>query len=284
MGKFAASELIVKESWAILKSDSELMWFPILSSCLSLFATVVLAVGYFFFLLGGDIHALEGNQAGQDMTYAGLFVLYLVTFFIVNFFEAAMYVIIHGRFSGKDLGFSDGIKGAERLIENIFLWSLINATVGIVLRMIADRSKLAGAIVAWFFGAAWNILTFFSLPAIVIGEAHVTDSFKESASIIRAKWGETIIVNFGIGIVFTLIFFLGLALTIGFVVMAAMSGAPGVLVLGIIGLFFIFLIVLSVVSSTLNVIFKAALYEYAKSGTVPPGFTPAVVQGAIRSK
>ena len=84
MGKFAASELIVKESWAILKSDSELMWFPVLSSVLSLLATVVLGIGYFFFLLGGDVHALEGNPRGQDMTYAALFVLYLVTFFIVN--------------------------------------------------------------------------------------------------------------------------------------------------------------------------------------------------------
>jgi hypothetical protein len=88
-----------------------------------------------------------------------------------------------------------------------------------VLQFIADRSKLVGKIVASIFGAAWAILTYFSLPSLVIGQRTVKESFKESAALIRKTWGETIIVNFGVGFFFGILFFLGLALSIGIIVL-----------------------------------------------------------------
>ncbi|MCA9356940.1 hypothetical protein H6784_01380 [Candidatus Nomurabacteria bacterium] len=42
------------------------------------------------------------------------------------------------------------------------------------------------------------------------------------------------------------------------------------------------LIAVSAISSVLNAIFKVALYEYASTGRVPEGFSPEIVQNAVR--
>jgi hypothetical protein len=44
------------------------------------------------------------------------------------------------------------------------------------------------------------------------------------------------------------------------------------------------MVLILAVSSTLSSIFKLAIYEYARTGNVPEGFTPEVVINAVQSK
>ncbi len=97
---------------------------------------------------------------------------------------------------------------------------------------------------------------------------------------IRKTWGETIIVNFGVGLIFglinTLLFAVGIVILILFPTMNVAIG---------IGSSLIFLIILlSILSTSLNAIFKLVLFEYARTGTVPQGFSLDVVQSAIKVK
>jgi hypothetical protein len=282
LGKFAASKMILTESWAILKQDKEVMWFPVLSALVASFAVLVLIIGYYIVVLGNNIDALSenGSEQGPVVMYATLLVFYLVTFFITNYFQAGMLTIIAARLKGQNLGFKDGIRGANKSLGKLFVWSLISATVGVILKVIEDRGKVFGTIVSLVLGAAWNILTFFSLPALIVGETSITDSFKESAAIIRKTWGEAIIVNFGVGLM------LGLFVAVVLIVAAVLCFVfpTPVAIAIILGLGLITIVAASVVSSTLGVIFKLALYEFAKTGTIPTGFSAALVQGAIQKK
>lgn len=282
MGKWKASITIVKQSWALLLEDKEIMWFPVLSSLTGLLALIVMATGYFFLSLGGDWSSFqEGSESQMNAdSYALLFVYYLVMMFIVNFFETGIYIIVHARFNGGDLNFRDGINGAIENSWKIFIWSCISATVGVVLRAISDRSKLIGKIVAMLLGAAWTILTYFSLPALIIGKKGIVDSFKESASLIRRTWGEAIIINLGVGLFFSGLFFLLFALCIGIAILVPSF----TVIIGLIIFFVIAIIVLSVISSALSSIFKLALYEYATTGRVPNGFSAELVQHAVKPK
>lgn len=280
VGKFKASRMIVKESWALLKQDKEILWFPVLSSLTSLVAFAVMGILFFIFVMGSDLQAFE-TEAEQNLGllgYALLIVYYTVMFFIVNFFQAGIYIIAHARMNGSDLTFKDGIRGAQEVAGKIFLWSLISATVGVVLRAIAERSKLIGKIVVMLLGAAWNILTYFSLPSLVIGKTSVPDSFKMSAQTIRKTWGETIIIQLGVGLFFALIFFVGFAVTVGIMMLA-----PTKLVVFATGtLFVVFIIALSIIASALGAIFKIALFEYAQTGVVPQGFSPELIENAVK--
>lgn len=199
-------------------------------------------------------------------------------FCIANYFLAGIYTIVNGRFNGQNLSFIDGIKNANKHIGRIFIWSLISATVGVILQIISDKSKLIGKIVATIFGAAWAILTYFSLPTLIIGERSIKESFKESSSAIRKTWGETIIVNFGIG----LFFFLFIVTTLTIMITIAVL-VPDVIVFILLGiLFIIFFTAITIIFSTLNSIVKLALYVYASTGVVPQGFTPELIQSTVK--
>jgi len=282
IGKFKASKMIVRESWAVLMQNKELAWFPVFSAIASLVALVFMVLVFFFVVMAGDINAFNniGDRASDVMTYATLLVYYVVMFFITNYFMAGVYIIVQGQFNGQNLSLSDGIRGANQNIGKIFVWSLISATVGVVLRIISDKSKWLGKLVAWLLGAAWALLTYFSLPSLIIGQKSVGESFKESAAVIRKTWGETIIINFSVGLFFTF-------LVLGIIVVCA-----GILILVpvfemfvlLAVLFTVSMVVISILSSTLGSIFKLALYQFAITGTVPAGFTSDLVKGAIKAR
>jgi len=290
--------MIVKESWGVLKQDKEILWFPVLSALTMLAVYAVVVTLYFFGMFGGDFSALmaaiEAEEAGTSMltdtqeiiSYLILFVTYLLSFLVVNFFQAGIMSIAWARFQGRDLTFGDGMRAAASKLGPIFVWSLISATVGLILDQISQRLGWAGKLIAIFLGAAWNILTFFSLPALVLGNATIIGSFKDSAAMIRKTWGETVIVSIGVGLFFGLVF-LGLAVAIiGIGITAAvLSDGFGPLIL--LASFVILLLVLPlivVVASALSSIFKVALFEYARTGIMPSGFTPALIQQAIEAK
>jgi hypothetical protein len=282
IGKFKGSIRIVKESWAILRQDKEILWFPVLSLVVSIIAFGIFCLALFFVVFGGDFAALqEWGESSFGVIDAVIFVVYYtLMYFIVNFFQAGIYIIAHGRMQGRNLTFQDGIRGAQEVIGKIFVWSLISATVGVILRTLAERSKLLGRIVVMILGAAWGILTYFSLPSLVIGRASVIDSFKMSADTIRKTWGETIIVNLGVGLIFGLITFVGLI--VGVIVILVMPVVY--VVIPIILLMFVFVLGVSIVANALGAIFKLALFEYARTGVVPQGFSADIIQSAISSK
>jgi hypothetical protein len=280
IGKFKASQMIVKESWDVLNKDKEIMWFPVISFISTLVAILLMGVLFYFVALGGNPEVFShGRHAENDVAvYGTLLIYYIVVFFIVNFFEAGLFIIVQGRFSGSNLSFMDGLRGAGRNFMKIFYWSLISATVGMILRIISDKSRFIGKIVASIFGAAWGILTYFSLPALVIGNLSIKDSFKESAAIIRKTWGETLIVNFGVGLFFSVLTFILLALSVGTIVLVPTFQV----FITVATLFILAMIVMAVISSTLNSIFKLVLFNYARTGQVPQGFSEELVIGAIK--
>jgi hypothetical protein len=281
IGKFNASLQIIKQSWAVLKQNKEIMWIPIISSISSLVIMVAIVVLFFIFAFGGSIEGIrtfDNSLTNNIIIYGVLFVYYLLTFLIVNYFQAVLFIIVQAHFSGKDLTLKQGFEEAKVSFNKILIWSLISATVGIVLGIIADKFKIAGRIIASLLGAAWNIMTYFSLPSLVIGKTSVKDSFKESASMIRKTWGETIIVNFGVGYCFGILAFVLIALAVGiaFIIPTLTVGiCVAVLLL-------ICLIILSIISSTLGSIFKLVIYNYAKTGQVPQGFSSDIVKGALK--
>jgi hypothetical protein len=280
LGKFQASKMIVKQSWNVLNKDMEIMWFPILSFLATIVTLIVMGVLFFFIVLGGHPEALkEGNmEANNIAVYGTVFIYYIIMFFITNFFQAGLITIVQGRFNGSNLSFMDGLRGAARNFMKIFYWSVISATVGVILNVIEDKFKFIGRIISTLLGAAWTILTYFSLPSLIVGNLSVKDSFKESAVLIRKTWGETLIVNFGVGLFFGILTFMLFALSIGSIVL--IPTYQMFLTSMILLVLAIFMVV--IISSALSSIFKLALYNYAKTGKAPEGFSEELIAGAIK--
>lgn len=85
-------------------------------------------------------------------------------------------------------------------------------------------------------------------------------------------------MQFGVGLVFVGIYFLALAIAVGIIVLAPTA----TVVIPVLILLAITVVILGVLSSTLGSIFKLALYNFARTGKVPQGFSPSVIYNAIK--
>lgn len=282
IGKFKASLMIAKASWNLLVQDKEMLWFPILSLLASLAVFVVGMVIFFFSVLGGDIAAVEQmseSQSVSPVSYAGLFLVYFVSYFITIFFQTGIVAIVNGRINGQDLSFSDGLRVASDHIGKIAAWSAFSATVGVILRAISDRSAWLGKLVAGLLGAVWSIATFFIVPVLIFEKGSVMDSLRSSGDTVKKMWGEAIIVNVGAGFVFMMLAFGGV-----FLFIASLFTGNGTLILWSVLALILYFFVLALISSTLDVIFRVVLYQYAKQGVVPEGISPEVLQMVFKRK
>jgi hypothetical protein len=154
---------------------------------------------------------------------------------------------------------------------------VVSATVGLILRIIEDRSDKIGQIVAGLLGMAWTVVSFLVVPILVIENKGPIVALKDSTALLKKTWGEQLVSNFSFGTIFFL-------LAMPAFVVVALGFYLGGAVAGIVclGLAVIYLIALALVQSALQAIFQTALYLYARDGQVPEGFHAEVLENALR--
>ncbi len=282
---FSNSWQLLKATWAILRKDKELALYPLISSGVLTVVTVIIGI-LGILILGIDIGSVgqaESNAFGDVLSYVVLFIIYLVDALIASYFTAALVGAAMIRIDGGDPTFQDGIRIANENFRNLLSWAVISATVGAILRTIASDDSFLGRIVASLIGAAWNIATFLVIPVLVEEQTSGIDSVKRSTSLLRNTWGVQIIGNIGLGWAAALIVLLTLFVGIGlFVLLLRLELA--VIAIGVLFLMVLALIVISMIFSTLDGIYRAAVYRYAVGGTVPDDFDIELIQGAFRDK
>jgi hypothetical protein len=163
-------------------------------------------------------------------------------------------------------------------LGRITAWAFVSATVGVILKFLADRAGFLGKIVIGLLGAAWSIATYFIVPVMIFEKRSLRDSVKQSTQLIAKTWGESLVAAGGIGVFIMLLAVGGLILPVAAFFISPMAGliALGILV--------VYWIALAVMSSALTGIFRTALYLYATEGRAPAGFTPDFVQNAFAPK
>lgn len=277
------SYAIFTQSLSVLRQDKEILIFPILSGIFSIlaFAGIVfggVVTGTFQRLAESGDRSLEGNLIG----YAVLFVWYFVSWFIVLFFNVGVVACARIRLEGGDPTVGDGFRAAKENLGRIVVWALVSATVGLILRIIAERSKLIGALIAKFLGAVWAIATYFVVPVMIFEKRGVKESMTSSTQLIKKTWGESLVAAAGVGIVIMLFGVAGLALPI-----IGIFISPTAAVIGL-GTMVLYWIVLSIISSALTGIYRTGLYLYATKGNATPAlnnfaanaFAPKGAKGA----
>lgn len=274
--RFANSYALVKQSWSILKKDKEILVFPVLSGITSMVVAASFIVPFFF--LG--LHGGTGSHSARDVQpfwYVLTFAFYLVTYFVTIFFNVGVMHCAAKRMDGGDPTVADGFNGAFSNIGAIFAWSLVSATVGMVLKAIEQRGEIVTRIVASIFGIAWTLLTFFVVPVMIFEGAGVKQGISRSAELFKKAWGEQLVGSGGIGLFMGVLGLAGLIpvvvgiwfLTLG----AAGIGIGFVLFAAAIA----YWISLSVVGAALQGIFSVALYRYAATGIVPSDYSQELI-------
>ena len=265
----------------LLLADKSLLLFPLMSGVsmmliVASFAVPLLAVGSV--LRGtGVTHSLD------FLSYIGLFAFYWIQFSVMIFFNVALVEVALRRMDGKQAGIADGLRRATSRLPTIIAYALIAATIGTLLRVIAERVGFLGRIVVALIGLAWTIATALVVPVLVIEQVGPVDVIARSTELIKKAWGETLIGNAGIGLVFGLLTFLLVAVALGAEFIASVIGSPTLAIL-IVAAAVVMFIVLVLTQSALQGIYTAALYRYANGDGATPGVDKGLLESAFRPK
>jgi len=275
----------MRASWDVLKQDKELLLFPLLSAIccvlvLASFAAPVLAMTdwqaageHMTSSAAQTLAASDGHfSAGQALQMLVLFLFYCCNYFVIIFFNAGLIACARIRMEGGDPTVGDGLRAAWARLPAIAGWAVLAATVGMLLRMIEERSNLVGRIVAGLLGVAWSLTSFLVVPILVIENDGPISALQRSAGLLKKTWGEQIIGNFSFGLIFVLLALPG-ALFVG---LGVAAHSIALLVVSI-----VYFVGIALAQSALQGIFQAALYLYMRDGQAPEGFEADALQASI---
>ena len=270
---------LVKASAAVLRSDKELIVFPIVSTIALALVTITFILPMIAAGLFDDMFTGESRILG----YIVAFVYYTVNYTVIIFANSALVGAAMIRLKGGDPTLGDGFRIATERFGTILGYALISATVGLILKIISERGKRVGQIVANLGGMAWSLATYLAVPVLVVEKVGPLEAVKRSANLLKRTWGEQIAGNFGIGAVQGLAILLVFLLSVPFFILA--GSAESLLISALTGVALVIAIVLiSLIGSTLNGIYVAAVYRYAAEDDVGIFFDEQMVREAFRAK
>lgn len=259
LGTLRTGLRLTRDSVHVLREYPNLLLFPLGG----IGVTLLLVVGSF-------LADLVLTQYG----YVTVFLLYLLVTYVGSFFAAGLVYSVNDAFHGRTPSLSSGLAAAWQKKRPLLIWSLLAATVGVIIqRLQHNRSPLGAQIAARLFQFGWAVTTFFIIPVIVFEDVGIRETFEKSATTFRKTWGETLGSGLGIGFVQLVIVVGGLILVIILNILLGAVGAPGLFSF----VFFLgggIVVVLGaiVIGQTVRAITKTALYVFAADGRKPKEF------------
>lgn len=275
MSRFSRGFQLFKETFGILKKDRQLLLFPVISGVVTLLVVATFFLSLFFSGIISDVDA----SASSPLVYVLVFAFYVVSYFVVIYFNTALVSCALMRLDGKDPTFMDGIHAASARIGKIFSWTLVAATVGLILQLIrGDGDNLLVSLVSALLGAAWSLATFFVIPVIVVNDLGGFAAIERSWNLFKSTWGETFIGSASLGLILIPALLLFLA---GVIIIVMGLFEVGLLIV-VVGLFL--MVISAILYGALQGIFVAIMYRYATTGDVPDAIDRSLVEGAFVPK
>src|SRR2546427_652352 len=195
--------------------------------------------------------------------HVGPELVYSFPFFVSIYFTAAVMGAAMLRLNGGDPTISDGLRVARENWKRIAGWALVSATVGLILRALAERFGFIGRIVAGFAGAAWGIVTYLVVPVLIFEKIGPWAAVKRSGSLLRKTWGEAAGGYITLGAIFVLLALPGIAF---FVIGALVGGVIGLIIgVAIAAIYWLILGLLGAAAQSILVNIPVKLYGATES-------------------
>ena len=270
-------EDVLKAVISVIKKEPKLVIFPIISIMLTILVlfTFLIPSSYLQGLSTIEfIKTLDIETFESALPIILLFIYYLISYLIIIYFNSALVACAYQLMNKKQVNIKHGFNVVHKNIGKILLWSVVSATIGVVLKYMRDHSK---SIVQLIFSAvadiAWSLLTYFVIPVMIIENLDLIKSIRKSGSIFRKTWGE----NFRARIILAAYLFVSLLPGLGLLIKGFMSESAFFIILGV-----ILALIAIIVFSAIETILRTALYVYGSTGRVPLGFKDSSLKNVFR--
>lgn len=251
---------LTKVSLGVIRQEKSLLLLPLISF-------LIIGIAWAVFIISIFLTVWPSGVFNVTLFVVGLFFLYFFTYFVTTFFAAAVMGAAMIRLNGGDPTIGDGLRIAKENIGRILAWAVISATVGVILRALAERAGWIGRIIAAGASLAWGILTYLVLPSLIFEKLGPWAAVKRSGSLIKKTWGEAAggyLTMTGIFVLLGMVGFL-------FVIIGVAIGTLTAILLTFL-VAIVYWLILALFASAAQGVLVTALYRYATTGQVVEGF------------
>src|SRR5258708_38447565 len=133
MNAFSRSWHLTKLTFDVINKDRELLWFALLSF---LFSAVFAIAMIFPTVIAALLEQGVSTDSMGFFEYLILFITYFGLAFIATFFNVCVVYTTKIRFEGGNATFGESLKFAFSKAGLIAQWSLLSASVGLLLRVL----------------------------------------------------------------------------------------------------------------------------------------------------
>jgi Family of unknown function (DUF6159) len=254
-GRMARGTRLADEAFMVVKGDRRLLLLPAAALLLDvLCAGVLLALA-----------AAVSGRHGRDVVLAVAFAatLYPVTVFS-TFFNVALMHVVSQRWQGHQASVRDGLLVARRRLGVILAWSLLAASVGVVVQLVQRIGHFAWIerLLALLLNFAWAVATFFVVPALALEDIGPLTAIKRSSAVVRRRWPESLTGSIAIGGVSAFAMIPGIVLCVAGVATFKSHPVTGALLL-LVGV--VLALPVMLYSSATSALFSLAVWEYANT-------------------
>lgn len=275
-----------KMSYGLLFRRKRLILFPVISS---LAAALVLASFVLPLWQAGVLAEwsqfmdAEAANTTSPMMYVTAFCFYFCNYFVIVFFNTGLVACVLKIMNGEEATVSYGLSFAMKRLPQIFGWALFSAVIGVLLKVVENSHKKAGALIASVLGSAWTALAYFVVPVIVTDGVGPVEAFKRSVKTLKSTWGTALVGNFSMGL-FSFLLMLPVLLVLfvlfGLAVAAESAAATVAVVLLAIPVFML----LAATTTAAGTVFRTYLYAYATGRTIPENLDTSRFDDAFRRR
>jgi hypothetical protein len=272
-GTFSDSWKLTKTSFRLIAEDRALLIFPLVAGLATIGVIGLLIAAEYWFVAPVILGGGSLSTPYEALAIVLFIAAYLATTFLSVYCTAALIGAATMKLNGQQPSAADGWKIARARIGRLTIWALITATVGLIIQAIQQRvGGIAGSLIGAAGAFSWAILTYFMIPILLFEDQRPWPALKRSGHLFVSTFGRTLVTNVVLGILIA-VGIVG-AVILGVVGLIFLFGGSIALGLVLIGVAIAVAVIVALVGATAEGILRAALYRYATTGKIDPDLMP----------
>lgn len=267
----------LKQSWILYKASLKLCWqnkrILIFPAC-SLLAELLLFIIIFSAMLLIHFHGhlarlwhLEENPPKHSIYIWYLLFYYFCFHLVTLLIHGGMLIYVWQKFLNKPISILQSIRLSLSCCLLFVFWFPPFLFFTLALSIFESQTNWLGKLSTKYFGLTWGLSRILFFPVLILEGKSLIDAIRSSSELIQSVWGGRITRR----ITFSFIYFvLMLPLFLAIYMFFKDPGISHNFLFAGITLFYV--VVLSIVHSTLSIIFQLGLYYYIKFHSPPEGY------------
>ena len=254
-------QAFITESWQLVKRHKNMYWLLLSNLVVTSILLIVMLAALILPIF--DLSQAHGAVAAVLVKVIIVVFAYLLIPLTANIFNGAIILYANGIMTKQPITLLQALSQSIKKIGVLTQWTLVQSTIGIILRLIDTiaHNALAELVINLILGAAWGLISFFALPFMLLDNQNAISAIKSSVTTVKNIWGQRAIIRLGsLSLIFLLLSLAG----IGLIVLGIKLQDQWSLMMIVVAI--VFLVAVAYTRTLLLAVIKVKLYLAVKAG------------------